>query len=304
MHAYEMASTVKSVSFPALSPRLHGAPHAPIAYSFCLRAKKIHLPSLKYRGNKRSSLSLTSSSPSSLSISASAQKLSELEAVSLTEDLSKFPASSGIYAIYDKAGDLQYIGLTRRLSASIQNHMHDLPDLCASIKFSVIDAPERAALLDAWKQWMEEHINVTGKVPPGNVQGVTTWTERKSRPSKQDVWLTPGPNTKLNISLEELIDKVVKENKVVAFIKGSRTAPQCGFSHRVLTILNEHGIDFESVNVLDEDHNAGLREALKVYSQWPTIPQIYAFGEFVGGADILDELASNGKVKQVLQKST
>ncbi|KAI5079811.1 hypothetical protein GOP47_0005290 [Adiantum capillus-veneris] len=255
----EMASVVNGVRCAALSPRLLRAPHDLSAHTF---------------------------------------SLSDIEAVSLTDDLSKVPASSGIYAIYDKAGDLQYIGLTRRLSSSLQNHVHDLPELCASTKFSIINAPEKAALLDAWKQWMEEHINVTGKVPPGNVQGVTTWTERKVKPSKQDVRLTPGPNTKLNIPLEELIDKVVKENKVVAFIKGTRTAPQCGFSHRVLTILNEHGIDYESVNVLDEEHNAGLREALKVYSQWPTIPQIYAYGEFVGGADILDELASNGKIKQ------
>lgn len=150
---------------------------------------------------------------------------------------------------------------------------------------------------------MEEHIASTGKVPPGNEQGVTSWTEKKPRLSKQDIWLTPGPNVKLNITLEELIDKVIKGNKVVAFIKGSRTAPQCGFSHRVLTILNEHGIDYESVNVLDEEHNSGLREALKVYSQWPTIPQIYANGEFVGGADILDELATNGKIKDVFNKA-
>ena len=173
-----------------------------------------------------------------------------------------------------------------------------------SLQFYVINAPERATLIDAWKQWMEEHIALTGKVPPGNEKGVTTWTERKGKPSKQDLRLTPGPNVKLNISLPQLIEKVVKDNKVVAFIKGSRTSPQCGFSHRVLTILNEHGIDYESVNVLDEDHNSGLREAIKVYSQWPTIPQVFAYGEFVGGADILEELATDGKIKEVFQQST
>ena len=151
---------------------------------------------------------------------------------------------------------------------------------------------------------MEEHIAWTGKVPPGNENGVTTWTERKGKPSKQDLRLTPGPNVKLNISLPQLIEKVVKDNKVVAFIKGSRTSPQCGFSHRVLTILNEHGIDYESVNVLDEEHNSGLREAIKVYSQWPTIPQVFAYGEFVGGADILEELVTDGKIKAVFQQST
>lgn len=273
--------------------------HAPFAHTSLAAGNSLHLPILRCnrsRSSKRPS--------SSLFISASAQKLSDAESVSLSEDLSKLPASPGIYAVYDKAGDLQYLGLTRRLSASLSTHVRDLPELCATTKFTVIDAPERAALLDAWKQWMEEHITLTGKVPPGNEKGVTTWTERKTRPSKQDIWLTPGPNVKLNISLEQLIDKVVKENKIVAFIKGSRTAPQCGFSHRVLTILNEHGIDYESVNVLDEEHNSGLREALKIYSQWPTIPQVYAYGEFVGGADILDEMATSGKIKEAFQKST
>ena len=69
-------------------------------------------------------------------------------------------------------------------------------------------------------------------------------------------------------------------------------------------ILNEHGIDYESVNVLDEEHNSGLREAIKVYSQWPTIPQVFAYGEFVGGADILEELVTDGKIKAVFQQST
>mgnify|MGYP006982110864 FL=1 len=77
-----------------------------------------------------------------------------------------------------------------------------------SWQFCVINAPERAALIDAWKQWMEEHIAWTGKVPPGNENGVTTWTERKGKPSKQDLRLTPGPNVKLNISLPQLIEKV------------------------------------------------------------------------------------------------
>lgn len=219
-------------------------------------------------------------------------------------DPSILPSAPGIYAVYDREGDLQYLGLSRRISASLSSHVRDLPDLCGTVKFSVVDAPERAALQDAWKQWMEEHIEQTGKVPPGNLTGDTTWTAKKARKSKSDIRLTPGPHVKLSIPLEQLIDKVVKENKVVAFIKGSRTAPQCGFSHRVLTILNEHGVEYETLDVLDEKHNTGLREALKAYSQWPTIPQVFAHGEFIGGADIMDELATSGKIKEVLQKSS
>ena len=62
--------------------------------------------------------------------------------------------------------------------------------------------------------------------------------------------------------------------QVVAFVKGTRTEPQCGFSHRVLSMLNELRTDYEVVNVLDELHNPGLREAIKTFSQWPTIPQV------------------------------
>ena len=138
----------------------------------------------------------------------------------------------------------------------------------------MIDAPERAALTDAWKAWMEEHINNGGNVPPGNVSGNTTWTARKARSAKPEIRLTPGAHVKLTVPLETLVDKIVKEFNVVAFIKGTRTSPLCGFSHRVLTILNEQGVDYEVLNVLDEDHNPGLRETIKQYSQWPTIPQV------------------------------
>ncbi|KAL2634261.1 hypothetical protein R1flu_005740 [Riccia fluitans] len=142
-----------------------------------------------------------------------------------------------------------------------------------------------------------------GKPPPGNVQGSTTWTARKQRAAKPEIKLTPGPHVSLTIPMTELLYKVVKSCQAVVFVKGTRTAPQCVFSHRVLTIMNEVGVDYEVVNVLDEHHNPGLREAIKVYSHWPTIPQIYVKGEFVGGADILDEMAPSGEIKTLFQKS-
>ncbi len=89
--------------------------------------------------------------------------------------------------------------------------------------------------------------------------------------------------------------------QVVAFVKGTRTAPQCGFSHRVMSLLTEAGAPFDVVNVLDEVYNPGLREALKAYSQWPTIPQVYVGGEFVGGADILEELHQKGELQQLVR---
>jgi len=235
-------------------------------------------------------------------VSCSVKKLADVESVELTDDVSVFPSAPGIYAVYDKAGSLQYVGLSRRVSSSLQSHLRDLPELCAFAKFVVIDAPERAALTDAWKAWMEEHINNGGNVPPGNVSGNTTWTARKARSAKPEIRLTPGAHVKLTVPLETLVDKIVKEFNVVAFIKGTRTSPQCGFSHRVLTILNEQGVDYEVLNVLDEDHNPGLRETIKQYSQWPTIPQLYVKGEFVGGADVLDEMVQSGEIKDLFKK--
>ncbi|KAF5759496.1 putative glutaredoxin, GIY-YIG endonuclease superfamily, Thioredoxin-like superfamily [Helianthus annuus] len=219
-------------------------------------------------------------------------KLSESETVPVS---SVFPSASGVYAVYDKNGDLQFVGLSRNIQASVLFHQKSVPELCASIKVGMVDNPDRTSLTEAWKSWMEEHIEVTGKVPPGNEKGNTTWV-RQAPKKKSDLRITPGPNTKLTVPLEELIDRMVKENKVVAFIKGSRSAPQCGFSQRVVGILDSEGVDYESVDVLDEEHNSGLRETLKRYSNWPTFPQVFVNGELVGGCDILSSMHEKGEL--------
>ncbi|KAL8237230.1 hypothetical protein R6Q59_018311 [Mikania micrantha] len=226
-------------------------------------------------------------------------KLSESEIVPVppaSGDVSAvFPSASGVYAVYDTNGDLQFVGLSRNIQASILFHQKSVPELCGSVKVGVVDNPDRTALTEAWKSWMEEHIEVTGKVPPGNEKGNTTWVRQPPK-KKADLRITPGRNTQLTVPLEELIDRMVKENKVVAFIKGSRSAPQCGFSQRVVGILDSVGADYESVDVLDEEHNGGLRETLKKYSNWPTFPQVFVNGELVGGCDILSSMHEKGEL--------
>lgn len=91
---------------------------------------------------------------------------------------------------------------------------------------------------------------------------------------------------------------------MVAFVKGTRSQPQCGFSYKMLQILNDSRTDYEVVNVLDDFHNPGLREAIKQYSQWPTIPQLYVGGEFVGGSDIVEEMQASGDLSKVLSEAT
>ncbi|CAJ2655939.1 unnamed protein product [Trifolium pratense] len=227
------------------------------------------------------------------------KNLAETETVTVLPEndgqTGELPSEAGVYAVYDKAGGLQFIGLSRNIAATVSTHRKSVPELCGSVKVGVVDEPDREALTQAWKSWMEEYIKVTGKVPPGNESGNATWTRQQPK-KKPDLRLTPGRHVQLTVPLEELIDKLVKENKVVAFIKGSRSAPLCGFSQKVIGILEKEGVDYESVNVLDEDYNYGLRETLKKYSNWPTFPQIFLNGELVGGCDILTSMFEKGEV--------
>ena len=93
------------------------------------------------------------------------------------------------------------------------------------------------------------------------------------------------------------IDGVVKASHVVLFMKGSPLFPQCGFSSRAVAILNHLGAEFESVDVLQDQ---GIRQGIKAYSDWPTIPQLYVDGEFVGGSDIMMEMYESGELATVL----
>jgi monothiol glutaredoxin len=95
------------------------------------------------------------------------------------------------------------------------------------------------------------------------------------------------------------IDALVKSNDIVLFMKGTAEMPQCGFSGRSTQILNHLGVTFKDVNVLDSNE---LRQGIKDYTNWPTIPQLYVKGEFVGGADIVMEMYQSGELKQLLEE--
>ncbi|KAM8781272.1 glutaredoxin-related protein 5, mitochondrial [Rhynchonycteris naso] len=98
----------------------------------------------------------------------------------------------------------------------------------------------------------------------------------------------------------EQLDALVKKDKVVVFLKGTPEQPQCGFSNAVVQILRLHGVrDYAAYNVLDDPQ---LRQGIKDYSNWPTIPQVYLNGEFVGGCDILLQMHQNGDLVEELKK--
>ena len=99
------------------------------------------------------------------------------------------------------------------------------------------------------------------------------------------------------MEIEERIRKVIEENSVMLFMKGSPDFPQCGFSGRVVQILDACGAEFGSADVLMDPE---LREGIKAYSNWPTIPQLYIHGELIGGSDIVMEMHENGELKKKL----
>ena len=96
------------------------------------------------------------------------------------------------------------------------------------------------------------------------------------------------------------IDETVKSNDVVLYMKGTKSMPQCGFSSRVAGVLNYMGVDYTDVNVLADD---GIRQGIKDYSDWPTIPQLYVKGEFVGGCDIITEMTLSGELDTLLEEN-
>ncbi|MDO9021846.1 MAG: Grx4 family monothiol glutaredoxin [Deltaproteobacteria bacterium] len=102
-------------------------------------------------------------------------------------------------------------------------------------------------------------------------------------------------------STRQRISDLVNGNKVVLFMKGTRHFPQCGFSGAVVQMLNANKATYETVNVLADP---AIREGIKEFASWPTIPQLYIGGEFVGGADIVRELHSKGELAAMIAKAT
>ncbi|MCX7381270.1 MAG: Grx4 family monothiol glutaredoxin [Alphaproteobacteria bacterium] len=97
----------------------------------------------------------------------------------------------------------------------------------------------------------------------------------------------------------ERIQSEITENPVMLYMKGNAMFPQCGFSARVVQILTHMGVPFKTANVLED---AGLRDGIKSFSNWPTIPQLYVKGEFVGGCDIITEMFQSGELASMLEE--
>lgn len=132
--------------------------------------------------------------------------------------------------------------------------------------------------------------------------GAARWQSTKSEDSVADSHDDFKPKVRASkevLSVHDLIEKDIKENPVVVYMKGVPEAPQCGFSGMVVRILNHHGVSYKARNVLEDSE---LRDGIKTFSQWPTIPQVYINGEFVGGCDIIMSMQKTGELQNKLEK--
>jgi monothiol glutaredoxin len=102
----------------------------------------------------------------------------------------------------------------------------------------------------------------------------------------------------MTIPAADKIDKLIADNKIMVFMKGNKLMPQCGFSNQVVQIFNILGVPYETIDVLADPE---IREGVKQYSNWPTIPQVYINGEFVGGCDVMTELYQKGELQQMVE---
>ncbi|MAP66658.1 MAG: monothiol glutaredoxin, Grx4 family [Candidatus Marinimicrobia bacterium] len=104
----------------------------------------------------------------------------------------------------------------------------------------------------------------------------------------------------MNQEQKDLVKNTINSNKIFVMLKGTPEQPRCGFSNRVVQVLNHFDVEYSSLNVFD---NVELMNLIKEYSNWPTTPQLYVNGELIGGCDIVEELAQNGELKNILDKA-
>lgn len=221
-------------------------------------------------------------------------------------DISSVPEESGIYAIYDEDGRARYIGLSKKMRASVEGHIRALGPLAgsliAAVKCVAMPGQTKDELKAAWEKAIEDQMEAEGEIPAGNLLDSAPGVDLRwrSRAKRQQAPLT------FRDAEDPLgaVSSAVQEHPVVLFMKGTPALPQCGFSAKTVNILRELGAQYETVDVLDSVANPGIRDAVKEFSSWPTIPQLYVNGELLGGADIVGELHERGELQPLLQTAS
>lgn len=229
----------------------------------------------------------------------------EVDAISGELDLSSVPDGMGIYAVFNNEKKLQYVGLSRNLRKSLTGHAEAIGGQ-AGLTMASIHVWERpdatkGELSATWEKWIKGHMSAGGEVPPGNLPDGAKGADPRWRAKAQGPPPLSLPNAGDLDSAMAAVGAAVEKHPTLLFMKGTPIQPQCGFSARVAAMMKEIGVKYESVNVLDDASNPGVREAVKQYSNWPTIPQLFVGGKLVGGCDILTEMFESGTLKSTIE---
>lgn len=208
----------------------------------------------------------------------------------------------GVYGVYSSEGALQYVASALNVRTAIDGHRSILRDAdrVFAVRMITLEPGQDTDPIDQFAEtWVHTHTNVTDP-PPGNCEEAPEWREE---PEDVDVRFQLGAQEE-NANAEIL--RLLRRHRIILFMKGTSTAPKCGFSEQTLMILRREGAPedvLKCVDCLDGDRNPGLREQIKLHAQWPTIPQLYINGDFVGGADIVKDLAETGNLRKMLSEA-
>jgi len=239
--------------------------------------------------------------------------ITEVDPITGELDVSGVPDTMGVYAVFDDNSQLQYIGLSKRMSRSVSDHAESIGPqeagmLISSVKCLEMPDASKEELKATWQRWIKEHMDDGGEIPAGNLP--------ESAPGSDGRWRLRRNQVKPSLNLAgvggitsqaEALDAVkgaVTRHPIVLFMKGTPAMPQCGFSARSVGIMGSLGIPFDTVNVMDVEANPGVRDAVKEFSKWPTIPQLFVKGQLVGGADIIAEMQATGQLETTLKEAT
>eukprot|EP00929_Paragymnodinium_shiwhaense_P090163 TRINITY_DN5035_c0_g1_i1.p1 TRINITY_DN5035_c0_g1~~TRINITY_DN5035_c0_g1_i1.p1 ORF type:complete len:484 (+),score=111.18 TRINITY_DN5035_c0_g1_i1:97-1548(+) len=219
------------------------------------------------------------------------------------------PGDTGVYAVFDAYGMMQYVGISKHIDKAIGGHANvigapEVYELIATVRCLPMPGADMEFMKAVWERWLRDYIQAGGAVPPGNLPEGSEgsddrWRNKAGQRAPLDLSGVRGINNE-----EDALDAVknaVAVHPVVLFMKGTPASPRCGFSARSAGILNRVGVPYDTVNVMDDEANPGVREAVKKFGSFPTIPQMYIKGELVGGADIITDLFEAGELKAMMK---
>lgn len=238
--------------------------------------------------------------------------MTDVDQMTAELDVSNIPEEMGVYAVYDEDSKMQYVGLSRNVQKSIAGHadnigVQDAPGLITSVRVLELPGGSKEALKATWEKWIKEHMNEGGEIPAGNLPDNAPGNDPRwrSRPAaaKPSLDLAGPAGIQSMAEAIDAVQKAITKHPVVLFMKGTPMMPACGFSARTVGILGSVGVPYESVNVMDDRANPGVRDAVKQVSNWPTIPQLFVNGQLIGGCDIITEMYDSGKLKPALQNA-